>query len=300
MKIIPNLDYTRLIINGTPVIIDKTGTQEVTRLVFEDNDGGDFEIVQNELFYVNKRVNRHAPNKGQVYRAGFIENVHVNSADSSSSSMWYIRSHRLSLAYYILGPMLLTDRFDLKSKLGVGLCLANIYHKIELDIIRCGEIYVLYRTAMYDQDVYSLLSTNDKKLNLTKHEHYVDHFSVDDYHDIYVFKIPAEYEEIFELYLAGKWSQFPDKYRKMVYQWAPNKQREKIWRWRFERDNVLRLKMMEQLNIEIPKDAELCHAPNGDETFNEKIQMFNPRKVNPKDNVTISTKRSDGPDDQVD
>ena len=115
---------------------------------------------------------------------------------------------------------------------------------------------------MYDQDVYSLLSTNDKKLNLTKHEQYVDHFSVDDYHDMYVFKIPAEYEEIFELYLAGKWSQFPDEYRKMVYQWAPNKQREKIWRWRFEKDDVLRLKMMEQINIEISKDAELCHAPN--------------------------------------
>ncbi len=300
MKIITNLDYTRVVIEGIPLSIEKTGTDDITKVIF-DNDGDPFVIELNKVFYIDERINKNAPAKGVFFRAGFIENVQIDSIDKPTSSLWYIRSHRLTLAYYILGPMLLTETFDFKSKLGVGLCLANVYHQIDLpDMNRLGEIYVLYRSAMRNLEVYSLLSTNETKLNLTKHEHYVEHFTVDHYHDMYVFKIPKEYKEVYDLYLEGKWSHFPDKFRTMVYNWAPNRQRAQIWKWRFQKENILRQKLMQQLDIEISKDAELCQAPNGDETFTEKSIIPNQKLIDPKKNVTISTERSDRPDDQVD
>lgn len=299
MRIIPNADFTRVIIDDTPISIEHTHTGEVSKIVF-DNNGTPFEMEKGKAYVLNESINKHASRKTRYYMAGSIESVSIRTKNNPSASLWYIRSHRLSLAYYILGPMLLTETFKLKTMLGVGLCLANIYHKVELDEIKYGHIYVLFRTAMFNKDVYELLSTNDKHLNLTKHENYVEHFQADEYHDMYVFKIPEKYDDVFSLYLSGKWSKFPEDYRQKVYQWAPNTDRAHIWKLRFEKSENLRTILSEQIGTEISKGAELCHAPNGDETFDETLQMPNLKKVNPKDNVTISTERSDGPYDQVD
>jgi hypothetical protein len=300
MRIIPNLDHTRVIVDGIPITIEKSASNEIQKAVFETRTAT-FTVELGKIFYTDDTVSDNLSKKRRWHRAGFIEPVKIKGLEKPTVSLWYVRSHRLTLAYYILGPMLITKDFNIKAKLGVGLCMANIYDSVDLDGKRMdGKIYVLYRCAMHDIEVYSLLSTNDNKLNLTKHPLFVERFAVDEYHDMYVFDIPEEYQRVYSLYKQGAWSKFPDEFRMKVYKWSPNKDKETIWKWRFEKAPILRQKLMRQLDIEISKDAELCQAPNGDETFTEKAQMPNPKHINPKKNVTISTERSDGPDDQVD
>lgn len=109
---------------------------------------------------------------------------------------------------------------------------------------------------------------------LEKSEFHIKTVDVDKEHVLYVFSIPKELDDVITLFTLGKYSYLPDinnliNYLVKNFNLPLNHNIVKILR----RDNSLKKKLEDDLNIEIPEGLDLTDLPNLDnENYIFKVQ----------------------------
>lgn len=94
----------------------------------------------------------------------------------------------------------------------------------------------------------------------------------------YFYTIPEQFHEDVALFVDGKYSQFSEaaktyirKFGKLLYRKTLTGEVEKsIWLHVLERSNKLRLKLNQQLGVELPVNIELASKPNNNNFFHNQ------------------------------
>jgi len=97
---------------------------------------------------------------------------------------------------------------------------------------------------------------------LDKHPQYVGEYFPDDLHTIKVFDVPIKHIKSYNLIMEGKWSKLPQSFKKSVINFNNFETTDKgLCYQRLYLSPILRDRIETDMNVELPKDAELFGQP---------------------------------------
>ena len=118
---------------------------------------------------------------------------------------------------------------------------------------------------------------------LTTTKLYVDSYDPDKYHVMYIFRIPEEYQDVYNLFKEGKYSEFPQKYKIALFEYhGITDANHRVAQVLFKHPD-LREEWEDKLKIPIPEDSEVSSVPDLElEVYSDKYKYVDP--IRPMEN----------------
>ena len=87
-------------------------------------------------------------------------------------------------------------------------------------------------------------------------------YDPDKTHVMFVFSVPEDYQDIYDLYLAGKYSEFPQDYKIQIFKFHNiNEATHRVAQVLFKHPDI-REELEERLGVELPEDVEVSSVPD--------------------------------------
>ena len=79
---------------------------------------------------------------------------------------------------------------------------------------------------------------------------------------MFVFNVPEDYQDIYDLYLAGKYSEFPQDYKIQIFKFHNiTEATHRVAQVLFKHPDI-REELEERLGVELPEDVEVSSVPD--------------------------------------
>lgn len=132
----------------------------------------------------------------------------------------------------------------------------------------------------YDNHIY-LLYKYAGNPRFIEYEDYLEHtnlfvakYDPDKYHVMFIFKVPEQYQDVYDLFKKGKYSQFPEDYKVLIFKFhSITNENHKVAKVLYRHPD-LKEELEDRLDIILPEGSEVSSVPDlSIEIYTEEMKV---------------------------